>query len=110
MQCCCHHLLATDIGGCPPIHIIVKNGHVNFEGAVSNQADKDLVNTRANTIPNVLFNDQRLASRSDIALAVKDGVVTLSGFVPSYWEKDAAEKAAKRVYGCEELPTIFKSN
>jgi osmotically-inducible protein OsmY len=35
----------------------------------------------------------------DIAVAVKDGVVTLSGFVSSYWEKDAAEKAAKRVYG-----------
>jgi hypothetical protein len=30
---------------------------------------------------------------------VKDGVVTLTGFVPSFWEKDAAEKAAKRVYG-----------
>lgn len=35
----------------------------------------------------------------DIAVAVKDGVVTLSGFVSSYWEKDAAEKAVKRVYG-----------
>jgi len=35
----------------------------------------------------------------DIAVAVKDGIVTLSGFVPSYFEKDAAEKAAKRVYG-----------
>src|SRR5258705_9226188 len=35
----------------------------------------------------------------DIAVAVKDGVVTLSGFASSYWEKDAAEKAAKRVYG-----------
>ena len=35
----------------------------------------------------------------DIAVAVKDGIVTLSGFVPSYYEKDAAEKAAKRVYG-----------
>jgi osmotically-inducible protein OsmY len=35
----------------------------------------------------------------DIAVAVKDGVVTLSGYAPSYWEKDAAEKAAKRVYG-----------
>src|SRR5882724_4546918 len=35
----------------------------------------------------------------DVAVAVKDGVVTLSGFVHSYWEKDAAEKAAKRVYG-----------
>lgn len=30
---------------------------------------------------------------------MKDGVVTLSGFAASYWEKDAAEKAVKRVYG-----------
>jgi osmotically-inducible protein OsmY len=35
----------------------------------------------------------------DIAVTVKSGVVTLAGFVSSYWEKDAAEKAAKRVYG-----------
>ena len=35
----------------------------------------------------------------DIAVAVKDGVVALTGFVSSYWEKEAAEKAAKRVYG-----------
>jgi osmotically-inducible protein OsmY len=35
----------------------------------------------------------------DIGVAVKDGVVTLSGFVHSYWEKEAAEKAAKRIYG-----------
>ncbi len=40
---------------------------------------------------------------TDIAVAVKDGVVTLSGYVPSYWEKDAAEKAAKRVYGVKAL-------
>src|SRR4030081_2606442 len=38
-------------------------------------------------------------SSPDIAVAVKDGVVTLAGFVSSYWEKDEAEKAAKRVYG-----------
>src|SRR5262245_34043174 len=42
--------------------------------------------------------DPRIIS-NDVAVAVKDGVVTLSGFVHSYWEKDAAEKAAKRVYG-----------
>jgi osmotically-inducible protein OsmY len=49
----------------------------------------------------VLFElkwDSNITS-SDIAVAVKDGVVTLSGFVSSYWEKDAAEKAVKRVYG-----------
>ena len=38
-------------------------------------------------------------SSTDIGVAVKDGVVTLTGYVSSYWEKDAAEKAAKRVYG-----------
>src|SRR5467141_3694696 len=50
----------------------------------------------------VLFElkwDPKIGSSSDTAVAVKDGVATLSGFVPSYWDKDAAEKAAKRVYG-----------
>ena len=50
----------------------------------------------------VLFElkwDPKIGSGSDIAVGVKDGVVTLSGFVRSYWDKDAAEKAAKRVYG-----------
>jgi len=42
--------------------------------------------------------DPKITS-SDIAVAVKDGVVTLSGYVSTYWEKDAAEKAIKRVYG-----------
>src|SRR5260370_11663810 len=40
---------------------------------------------------------------NDIATAVKDGVVTLSGFVSSFWELDAAEKAAKRVYGVKAV-------
>jgi len=43
--------------------------------------------------------DPKIGSSGDIAVAVKDGVVTLSGFVSSFWEKDAAEKAVKRVYG-----------
>jgi len=50
----------------------------------------------------VLFElkwDPKIGSSSDIAVAVKDGVVTLSGFVRSYWDKDAAGRAAKRVYG-----------
>lgn len=36
---------------------------------------------------------------SDIGVAVKNGVVTLSGFVRSYSQKYEAEKAAKRVKG-----------
>ena len=47
--------------------------------------------------------DPKLATSADIAVAVKEGVVTLSGFVHSYFEKDAAEKAAKRVYGVKAV-------
>jgi osmotically-inducible protein OsmY len=43
--------------------------------------------------------DPKIGSSGDIAVAVKGGVVALSGFVSSFWEKDAAEKAVKRVYG-----------
>jgi hyperosmotically inducible protein len=37
----------------PSIHIIVKSGHVRLEGVVANKADKDLINVRANGVPNV---------------------------------------------------------
>ena len=43
--------------------------------------------------------DPQITTPDEIAVAAKDGIVTLSGFVHSYWEKDAAEQAAKRVYG-----------
>lgn len=36
-----------------PIRIIVKNGHVDLEGVVDSQADKNLVNIRANGVPDV---------------------------------------------------------
>jgi hypothetical protein len=36
---------------------------------------------------------------TDIGVAVKNGVVTLTGFVRSYSQKYEAEKAAKRVVG-----------
>ena len=35
----------------------------------------------------------------DIGLSITDGVVTLAGFVSSYMEKEAVERAAKRVRG-----------
>ena len=61
------------------------------------------VTTRTDTAvrEDVIFEikwDPKITS-TDIAVAVKDGVVTLSGFANNYLEKDAAEKAAKRVYG-----------
>ncbi len=37
----------------PGIHIIVKNGHVKLEGVVNNQGDKNLINIRANSVPDV---------------------------------------------------------
>src|SRR5712672_4423514 len=38
-----------------------------------------------------------------IGVSVKDGVVTLSGHVPSFAEKYAAERAAKRVHGVKAV-------
>jgi osmotically-inducible protein OsmY len=42
-------------------------------------------------------------NEAHIGVAVKDSVVTLTGHVPSYAEKYAAEKAAKRVYGVKAV-------
>src|SRR5581483_10241092 len=35
----------------------------------------------------------------DVSVSVRDGVVTLTGFVHNYYEKLSAERAAKSVYG-----------
>lgn len=40
---------------------------------------------------------------ASIGVAVKEGIVTLTGSVPSYAEKLAAEDAAKRVYGVKAV-------
>ncbi|MDR3691791.1 MAG: BON domain-containing protein [Fimbriimonas sp.] len=40
---------------------------------------------------------------SDIGVLVKDGTVTLNGFVTSYWEKSHAVRAAKRVVGVNAI-------
>jgi osmotically-inducible protein OsmY len=45
---------------------------------------------------------------ADIGVAAVDGVVTLSGFVPSYAEKLAAEKAARRVAGVTAIAQEIK--
>ena len=49
--------------------------------------------------------DPKITS-SDIGVAVKDGVVTLAGFVPSYWEKDAPEVAK---VGLEKMKASVKA-
>jgi osmotically-inducible protein OsmY len=40
--------------------------------------------------------EPRMIAAEEIGVAVKDGVVTLTSRVPSYWEKVAAERAAAR--------------
>jgi hyperosmotically inducible periplasmic protein len=37
----------------PPIHIIVKNGHVTLEGVVARQMDKQVAEVQAKSVPNV---------------------------------------------------------
>jgi osmotically-inducible protein OsmY len=43
------------------------------------------------------LNFEPSINAAEIGVSVKDGVVTLTGRVPSYWEKVAAERAAARV-------------
>jgi osmotically-inducible protein OsmY len=45
------------------------------------------------------LNWEPSVNAAQIGVAVKDGVVTLTGRVDSYWEKVAAERAAARVEG-----------
>lgn len=37
----------------PPIHIIVKNGHVSLEGAVARQMDKQIAGVQANSVSGI---------------------------------------------------------
>ena len=45
---------------------------------------------------------------AEIGVAVKDGVVTLSGNVDSYGKKWAADRAAKRVWGVKAVTEEIK--
>jgi hyperosmotically inducible periplasmic protein len=53
-------LFRYSMGSVPPIHIIVKNGHVTLEGAVNSQADKDAATLRANGVPGVFSVENHL--------------------------------------------------
>ena len=46
----------------------------------------------------------------DISVGAKDGVVTLTGFVRSYVEKMAAEKAVRSVYGVRAIANDIAVN
>jgi hyperosmotically inducible periplasmic protein len=51
----------------PPIHIIVKNGHVSLKGIVANQGDSDLAYMAARQVPNVfeVKNELQIEERID---------------------------------------------
>jgi osmotically-inducible protein OsmY len=49
------------------------------------------------------LNFEPSINAAEIGVAVKDGVVTLTGRVPSYWEMVAAERAAARVAGVKAV-------
>jgi hyperosmotically inducible protein len=50
------------MGSRPPLHIIVKNGHVTLTGVVMNEMDRNLAYLRANAVPGVfsVTNDLRV--------------------------------------------------
>lgn len=54
------------MGANPSVHIIVSNGHVTLKGVVSNEADKNIANIRANGVPGVfsVTNDLMVAGNS----------------------------------------------
>ncbi len=53
-------LFRYSMGSVPPIHIIVKGGHVTLEGIVNSEADKNEANIRANSVPGVFSVDNHL--------------------------------------------------
>ena len=45
----------------PPIHIIVKNGHITLEGVVARQMDKQVAGIQANSVPGAFSVTNNLA-------------------------------------------------
>lgn len=54
-------LFRYSMGAVPPIHIIVKSGHVALEGVVANEGDKTVAGIRANEVPGVFSVANNLA-------------------------------------------------
>jgi hyperosmotically inducible protein len=49
----------------PPIHIIVKNGHVTLKGVVASESDKNLAGLQANSVPGVFSVTDNLRVEKD---------------------------------------------
>jgi osmotically-inducible protein OsmY len=81
----------------------------------------DALNQRVNTGVIIMMNDKQLQQSvteelawdpsimsAHIGVTAREGVVTLSGHVPSYWEKRSAEAAASRVKGVKAVVEEIK--
>lgn len=55
-----NRLTRYSMGSLPPIHIIVKGGHVTLEGVVDSDGDKNEAGIRANGVPGVFSVDNNL--------------------------------------------------
>ncbi len=57
-------LFPYSMGSVPPIHIVVKGGHVTLVGSVNSQGDKNEAGIRANSVPGVFSvqNNLRVGS------------------------------------------------
>jgi hyperosmotically inducible protein len=53
-------LFKYSLASVPPIHIIVKNGHVTLEGTVDSETDKNEAYLRANSVPGVFSVENHL--------------------------------------------------
>jgi hyperosmotically inducible protein len=58
-------LFKYSLASVPPIHIIVKNGHVTLEGAVDNETDKNEAYLKANSVPGVFSVENHLQIQRD---------------------------------------------
>lgn len=68
---------------------------------VKNSTDKTDAEIKTYVLSELKYEPNVKAT--DIGVTVKDGVVTLNGFVPNYWEKWGAVTAAKRVSGVRAI-------
>jgi len=66
--------------------------------AVSTRTDEEI---QADVLEELKWDSR--VQPNEIGIMVKDGIVTLMGWVDSYWKKVAAEEAARRVRGVKAI-------
>jgi osmotically-inducible protein OsmY len=69
--------------------------------AIQSSGDNSDADIKSNVLAELKYEPSVKAT--DIGVLVKEGTLTLNGFVDSYWEKWAAVKAAKRVIGVKAI-------